>query len=65
MHLITCESGNRNVVAIVTGTVARAVFVALLVLGAMQRNTWLGGIVYADKGIGISFGVLVKRGKKK
>ncbi|KAH8518995.1 hypothetical protein H0E87_000726, partial [Populus deltoides] len=51
-------SGNRNVVAIVTGTVARAVFVALLVLGAMQRNTWLGGIVYADKGIGISFGVL-------
>jgi hypothetical protein len=49
----------------VTGTVARAVFVALLVLGAMQRNTWLGGIVYADKGIGISFGVLVKRGKKK
>ncbi|KAJ6857926.1 hypothetical protein NC652_040448 [Populus alba x Populus x berolinensis] len=43
------SSGNRNVVAIVTGTAAGAVFVALLVLGAMQRNGWLGGKVSADK----------------
>ncbi|KAJ6951266.1 hypothetical protein NC653_040611 [Populus alba x Populus x berolinensis] len=45
------SSGNRNVVAIVTGTAAGAVFVALLVLGAMQRNGWLGGKVSADKGL--------------
>jgi hypothetical protein len=32
---------------------------------APQRNGWLGAKVSADKGIGISFGVIIERGKKK
>jgi hypothetical protein len=47
----------------VTGAVAGAIFLAFLVLGVMWRNGWLCGKAAADKGIGISFGLLIKGNK--
>ena len=46
-----------------TEAVAGAIVLALLVLGVMWRNGWLGGKAAADKGIDLSFGLLIKGSK--
>ncbi|KAJ6396147.1 hypothetical protein OIU77_021224 [Salix suchowensis] len=57
------NGSKRNVAIIVTGAVAGAIVLALLVLGVMWRNGWLGGKAAADKGIDISLGLLRKGSK--
>ncbi|KAJ6738817.1 LEUCINE-RICH REPEAT TRANSMEMBRANE PROTEIN KINASE-RELATED [Salix koriyanagi] len=57
------NGSKRNVAIIVTGAVAGAIVLTLLVLGVMWRNGWLGGKAAADKGIDISLGLLRKGSK--
>ncbi|KAJ6707654.1 LEUCINE-RICH REPEAT TRANSMEMBRANE PROTEIN KINASE-RELATED [Salix viminalis] len=57
------NGSKRNVAVIVTGAVAGAIVLALLVLGVMWRNGWLGGKAAAAKGIDISFGLLITGSK--
>ncbi|KAL9391638.1 hypothetical protein Peur_015558 [Populus x canadensis] len=61
------NGSKRNVVIIVTGAVAGAIFLAFLVLGVMWRNGWLCGKAAADKelkGLDLQTGLFTLRQMK-